>query len=89
MSNTSTGGHVQAATPPPLTTIRSGKYDAAAHRRAKRSGRERGCWIFIPAEELRAAGLDPENPAPAYTTAGRPHGRNGTVLVRLYPDDTH
>jgi hypothetical protein len=57
------------------------RYDAAARRRSQRRGRERGCWVFIPAEELEKAGVDPSGPAPAYRTWGT---SRGGVLVRLY-----
>jgi hypothetical protein len=32
----------------------AGRHDHAARRRAKRSGREKGCWTYIPAELLRS-----------------------------------
>lgn len=57
------------------------KYDAAARRRAQRRGRERGCWVFVPAEELAKAGVDPAGEPPFYRTWGT---RSGGVLVRLY-----
>jgi hypothetical protein len=59
------------------------KYDAAARRRAQRRGRERGCWVFVPAEELRKAGHNPDDPPPFYRTWGT---RSGGVLVRLYKE---
>lgn len=58
-----------------------GMYDHARRRQAKRSGRERGCWAYIAAEELEAAGIDPEGPPPLYRVWGTPRGG---VLVRLY-----
>lgn len=61
-----------------------GAYDSARRRQAKRTGRERGCWIYIPAEELARAGIDPHGPLPLYRTWGT--ARRG-VLVRLYEDD--
>lgn len=57
------------------------RYDAAARRRAVRSGRERGCWLYVPAEELAKAGLDPHGPPPFYRTWG---SRSGGILARLY-----
>lgn len=59
------------------------RYDSAARRRAQRRGRERGCWVFIPAEELVKAGVDPAGNPPAYRTWGT---RSGGVLVRLYKE---
>ena len=57
------------------------KYDSSARRRAQRRGRERGCSVYIPAEELVKAGYDPDGPAPFYRTWGSP---SGGVFVRLY-----
>jgi len=59
-----------------------GMYDPMARRRAVRRGRERGCWVYIPAEELSKTRITAEGPAPYYRTHGRSHGR--TVLVELY-----
>ena len=59
------------------------RYDAAARRVAQRRGRERGCWVFIPAEELVKAGHDPLGDPPFYRTWGT---KGGGVLVRLYRD---
>jgi hypothetical protein len=52
-----------------------------ARRRSHRIGRERGVRIYIPAEELEAAGVDVNGPAPFYRTWGF---RRGSVIVRLY-----
>lgn len=57
------------------------RYDPAARRQSRRHGRERGVWVFIPAAELRKAGIDPHGPAPTYRTWGY---RRGSALVRLY-----
>jgi hypothetical protein len=59
----------------------AGKYDAVARRQSKRTGRERGCWLYVPADELEKAGIDPHGPAPFYRTWGSPRG---SVMVRLY-----
>ena len=65
----------------PKTLSHSGVYDHARRRQGKRTGRERGCWLYLPAEELEAAGFDPYGPPPFYRVWGS--GR-GSVLVRLY-----
>lgn len=57
------------------------KYDSGARRRAQRRGRERGCWVYVPAEELRKAGYDPDAAPPYYRTWGT---ARGGVFVRLY-----
>jgi len=59
------------------------RYDDAAARQSVRRGRERGVWVFVPARELRKAGIDPHGPAPTYRVWGR---RGGSVLARLYRD---
>ena len=42
----------------------------------------RGCYIYIPADELVKAGIDPySGELPTYRVWGR---RGGSVLVRLY-----
>jgi hypothetical protein len=57
------------------------RYDEEFRRQSVRRGAERGVWVFVPARELRAAGLDPHEAAPKYKVWGRPRG---SVLVRLY-----
>ena len=47
-----------------------GKADTAARKRATRGGRMRGCTINITADELEAAGIDPEGPVPWYRVVG-------------------
>jgi hypothetical protein len=56
-------------------------YDRARRRQALRKQRERGCSIYVPAEELVKAGFDPEGPPPFYRVWG---GKRGSVLVQLY-----
>jgi hypothetical protein len=57
------------------------KSDPARRKRATRAGRQRGCYIYIPAENLQAAGVDPAGPVPHYRVWG---GRRGSLLVTLY-----
>jgi hypothetical protein len=66
---------------PPKTTIKAGRHDAAALRHSKRAGRERGCWVYVPAEQLVEAGLNPYDPAPDYRVWS---GKKRTLLVQLY-----
>jgi hypothetical protein len=43
------------------------RYDSAARRRSHRkSRRETGVWVYIPAAELRAIERDPGNEPPEY-----------------------
>jgi hypothetical protein len=57
-----------------------GRYDSAARRRSRRDGRERGCWVYIPAEELAKTGLGADAP-PAYRVWA---GARGRVVIQLY-----
>jgi hypothetical protein len=60
----------------------AGRHDQAARRRATRGGRRRGCYVYIAAEQLAEAGIDPSGPAPWYriwTARGRPR-----FVVNLY-----
>jgi hypothetical protein len=60
----------------------SGSYDPARVKRGQRSGRETGCWVYIPAAVLEAARMPLDGPAPSYRVW---HGQGrGSVLVRLY-----
>jgi hypothetical protein len=66
----------------PKATLKPGRGDVAARKRATRGGRERGCHIYIPAELLLEAGIDPSEPAPYYrvwSAKGRPR-----FVVNLY-----
>lgn len=65
----------------PAEPTRAGRYDDAARRTAQRTGREKGCWVYIPRDELLKAGIDPDGTAPFYRVWGR---ERGSVLVRLY-----
>lgn len=60
-------------------------YDPTRRRRSIRLRPEdRGVWIFIPAAELRAAGIEPP-PRGGRLPRFRVWGRSrGSVLVRLY-----
>jgi hypothetical protein len=60
-------------------------YDPAKRRLAQRFGRQRGCRVDIPAEELARAGFKPGDPPPYYRTHGHARGpRSGSVIVSLY-----
>jgi hypothetical protein len=56
-------------------------YDHGKRRRTKRAGRERGCWLYVAAEELYAAGFTPDEPPPFYKVWG---SSRGGLFVRLY-----
>jgi hypothetical protein len=61
----------------------SPQYDHARRRRALRSGREKGCWVYIPEDELRKAGIDSEGERPWYRVWAKP---KRTVLIQLYEE---
>jgi hypothetical protein len=60
----------------------SGRHDQAARRASKRKGRETGCWIYIPGEQLQRLGFVAGEPPPFYRTWDG--GRQPRVLVNLY-----
>lgn len=62
-----------------------GRHDAAQRRKASRKGRERGCSLYIAAEDLVAAGIDPYGLPPEYKVWP---GRKRTLMVALYPQST-
>jgi hypothetical protein len=60
----------------------SGRTDIGARKRATRSGRRKGCYIYIPWEQLQEAGFEPNEPAPwfrIWASRGRPR-----FVVNLY-----
>lgn len=59
----------------------SGKYDHARRRRGVRKGRERGCWVYVPAAELEKTGIDPYGDPPGYRVWGSSRGR---TVVQFY-----
>lgn len=61
--------------------LQPSRYDREERRQSIRKGRERGCWVYIAAEELVRAGISVFDPPPDYRVWG---GRRGGVLVRLY-----
>lgn len=58
-------------------------YDHAKRRRAQRRQRMRGCYVYVPAEELVKAGIDPNGPAPFYKVWG---SKGGSAFVRFYKE---
>lgn len=59
----------------------SGRHDPAKRRKTQRRGREKGCWVYVAAEQLARAGYDPSGPAPFYRVW--PSSRGG-LFIRLY-----
>lgn len=49
----------------------------------KRSGRERGCWAYVSAEELERSGIDPRGPAPFYRVWA---GKRGRFIITTYQE---
>ena len=66
-------------------SVSPGRYDAAERKQGKRAQRERGCWVYIAATELQAAGFDPHGPPAYYRAHGYQRSANaGSVIVSLY-----
>jgi hypothetical protein len=59
----------------------NGRHDHAMRRRSKRTGRERGCWLYIPAVDLLRAGYGAEQHEPFYRVWANARGR---ITVQLY-----
>lgn len=57
--------------------------DHGLRRKATRSGRMKGCYIYIPAQSLQEVGVDPAGLPPRYRVWA---GRRGSLLVTLYPE---
>lgn len=55
-------------------------YDYAKRRRAHRRGREKGCHVYIAADDLRRAGLDPDTWPVWYRVWAGPRGCFVVVL---------
>jgi hypothetical protein len=68
---------------PQEAVSRPGSYDHARRRRSKRAGRQKGCVVYIPADELEKAGFDPDDPPPFYRVWG---SSRGGLFVRLYKE---
>ena len=63
------------------TGMIAGRHDTAERKQATRAGRRRGCYIYIVAEDLQKAGIDPYGPAPFYRVWA---GKRGRFIVTLY-----
>ena len=59
------------------------RHDPEARRKSQRHGKQKGITITISAAELRAAGVDPEAPAPEYKVFPGSK-RDGGLQLRLY-----
>jgi hypothetical protein len=64
-------------------SLPAGRHDAQARRKAQRRGRERGCWVYISAEQLGKAGLASDAFVPWYRVWG---GQRGRYVVVLYSE---
>lgn len=60
-------------------------YDPARRRRTVSRGRERGCWVYVPAEELAKTNWQGKGPPPFYRLWARARGR--TVTVQFFGDE--
>jgi hypothetical protein len=64
-------------------TRAAGRHDPALRRRGARKQREKGCHLYVSAEQLEQAGFDPNDPPPFYRIW--PSSRGG-LFVRLYKE---
>ena len=62
-------------------SVPPGRFDQAEPRRGVRKQRERGCSVYISAELLAKAGIDPHGPAPMYRIWA---GERGRFVVTMY-----
>lgn len=70
-----------SGTPAETSRLPEGRHDHAMRRASKRSGRERGCWVYVPAVQLLRAGFGAETPPPFYRVWGSARGR---LVIQLY-----
>jgi len=70
-------------TPPVSAVLKAGRADAAARRKAQRRGRERGCWVYITAEQLARSEVGAGGSVPWYRIWG---GQRGRYVVTLYAE---
>ena len=61
-----------------------GQYDAAKRRKVLRKQRERGAWVYVPAVELEAAGID--TAAPLFYRIWPTRSGKRKVLLQFYTD---
>lgn len=61
-------------------------HDPGLRRKAQRRGRERGCWVYIAAEQLAEAGVNPADDVPFYKIAPGRRERRGRFIVTLYKE---
>lgn len=60
------------------------RYDRANWRQSIRRPRERGCWVYIPRDELQAAGIPTDAAPPLYRLAGMQSRKSSPrVIVNL------
>lgn len=64
-----------------MTVMAAGRYDSGQRRQSVRKGRERGCWVYIAAEELVKTGIDLDDDPPFYRVWA---GARGRTVVQLY-----
>lgn len=57
------------------------RHDPAQRRKLTRGGRQKGCYVYIPAKIVQAATGSLGGPVTHYRTWA---GKGGSVLIRLY-----
>ena len=64
-------------------TVAPGRFDQGEWKQALRKQRERGCSIYISAEQLAAMGIDPHGPAPQYRVWGSQDRPRAVISLRV------
>jgi hypothetical protein len=67
-----------------MPSVAGRMHDPGQRRRAVRKQRERGCWVYIAAEQLQEAGVDPHDERPWYKVSPGRSERRGRFVVTLY-----
>ncbi len=62
-------------------SVAPGRADHAQLKQSQRHGRDGGCRVYITMEQLAAAGIDPDGPAPLYRVWA---GQRGRFIITLY-----
>ena len=57
------------------------RYDSGERRHSRRTRREKGVHLFVPAVKLAAAGIDPNGPPPDYSMWAT---SKGAMMLRFY-----
>lgn len=60
-----------------------GRFDRGEWKRSQRRGRERGCWVYIAAEQLAEMGIDPQALPPVYRVWGSTDRPRAVISLKV------